>query len=420
MYSDSTKQDTNQPTPFPDEWVVPSTPAMPEPKGSLITQRQEGIPAFIGKGAECFKCSHCRETLIEGYSPRYFVALPLQCAKCGETSTTPAWLGDEPLAQDRLTLAAGTHHASQCRKSAQITTEHEVWRVSERLRPNLEVRLDPIGDLQGLKRAYVILQSIGEQNFASQLKQARSAQSRGHDANAMFPLAAAYLECERIVKEQAADLTTNTYEAIVLLNFTLLFILQWQRHPLAKNILGALIGAEFHHTLAMLAFAMSLAHKRIEFGFLVTRGENGRAPDMFINISPSERFAVEIKAPERFQWPRSPDSAEDAKKMVLKAAENARGQIQKMKTGVLVIGATFGCNRETESHRMMAEFDAELATAVEAAINSNRGISSKIAEIKTVSLNLCPPIECHPSGWKQNGLGGQERCFPNPKYAGRS
>lgn len=414
----SIKSNTNQPTPFPDEWVIPPILAKQEPKGSLIVQKQVGKPAFFGEGVECFTCHQCGETLINGYSKRYFVALHLKCAKCGQTSITQAWLEDEPLARNRQTFDAGVHHVDQFRQRAQTTTAHEEWRVSERLRPNLNATLDPVGDTEGLKQAHRILQSIGERNFDSQLKKARNALSRGHDASVGFPLAAAYLECERIVATKTANLTTKTYEEIVLLNTTLLFILQWQQHPLAKNVLGALMGSEFHHTLVMLGFATSLAQQNIEFGFLITRGDNGRAPDMFINISPRERFAVEIKAPERFQWPKFPSSDDDAKSIVLRASENAKGQIKTMKNGILVIGATFGRGQENERLDISKKFDNKLAVAVQAALDCG-GVSSTIAEVKTIALNLCPSVDVHPSGWKKSDIGGLERSYKNPKYAER-
>jgi hypothetical protein len=192
----------------------------------------------------------------------------------------------------------------------------------------------------------------------------------------------------------------------VFLQTILHLIARWQHHPLFPLFSKALVH-EFHHAMVMLIVASYLADHGNQIGFTNPGTARGRSPDLFVNLGPSDRVGIEVKAPPELQWPNSYPSPERLERAIEKQLKNARGQITSESGGIVVLGSSHLSSDFPEM------FEARVASLIE-----RSKVSTRMAAIAGVCLTpVLQLAQSSPAGIKSE-VAAKVFVRTNPRFKG--
>jgi hypothetical protein len=193
----------------------------------------------------------------------------------------------------------------------------------------------------------------------------------------MFPLAWALLRTQEAIQK---DIIEFDEVALSYLALALDGLRNWGRHSLSTCLAAGLFNEQFHHSVAALTLASALRQTNASLGITdesrVQLGQK-RSPDLYLNVTPTSRLSVEVKAPEAFRWPNAVPTVAQAAKVVDGAARAARAQMTGERGGVLVIAA----------FSRHAPWRSTLDAAVGESLVRRR-VSSRIAQVWTIFIML--------------------------------
>lgn len=322
--------------------TIDIAPDAPQNVGPVIVQASKA-PVFMGQGAGNLVCKACGQVLVEGYEPRRLIALNLQCGGCNTITRTALWPRGEPLPQKLVTMGDAGHFwlsgPIDISGGIAVTCNQEIARVAAEtgVRPPPEhagFEITP----DGLSAVQTRLNLLSDGAFEESLAKTDRAIDLGNDRFPKYPLAWAVSQLRRGINRNLLKLQGADGVAIVYLQIFLHLVARWQHHPLFALLSKALVH-EFHHTMVMLTLASYLADHGNRIGFTDPGTAEGRSPDLFINLGPSDRAVIEVKAPTALQWPNSCPSAERLEGVIEKHLKVARGQITSKSGGIVVVGS---------------------------------------------------------------------------------
>jgi len=367
-------------------------------------------PVFSGRGPVDLVCRSCGQILVQGYEPRCLIALDLQCAGCKTITRTDSWPIGEPLPQKLVTLGdAGRFLVSgtvDMTGGAAFTCDQEIGRVAAEtgVRPSQQGNLDITSD--GLTALQTTLDLLTDGAFGEGVASTKRAILAGNDRFLKYPPAWAVTHLLRRIDEGLLDLGGVDGVAVVYLQTLLHLVTRWQHHPLFSLMSKALV-YEFHHSVVMLTVASYLADHGNQIGFTNPRSVRGRSPDLFVNLGPSERVAIEVKAPAELQWPNSFPPLKRLDRVIEKQLKNARGQIASGPGGIVVVGSSAV---SADSRKL---FEASMASLV------GRGkVSSRMAAVAGVYLGPRPrAVQSSPTSINSE-IAAEVFIHINPRFNG--
>jgi hypothetical protein len=289
---------------------------------------------------------------------------------------------------------------------AALTCDQEIARVAAQtgVRPPQQGNLDITPD--GLTALQTKLDLLTDGAFAEGVASTKRAFGAGNDRFLKYPSAWAVTHLQRRIDEGLLDLRGVDGVAVVYLQTLQHLVARWQHHPLFSLMSKALV-YEFHHSVAMLTVASYLADHGNRIGFTNPRSVRGRSPDLFVNLGPSERVAIEVKAPAELQWPNSYPRPGRLDRMIEKQLKNARGQIASGSGGIVVIGSSAV---SIDSRKL---FEASVASLVE------RGkASSRMAAVAGVYLGLRPLVAQSSPADINSEIAAEVFIHTNPRFKG--
>lgn len=299
-------------------------------------------PIFAGEGAEAFLCHKCGNMLVERFEISSLIAIDLQCWRCGEITTTPAWPDDKPFHHAVVTLGdAGRLLVTgpvSLGKKASFTTDQEITRVNalmDVLRgEDAPVDITP----EGLKAFIATLDVITNCRMSKELGKARRNRRSGTHPAIASPLAWAIARIEAQLQLKQLDLSGDDGVALNYLHVANHVFRRWSRHALAGEFARGLID-NLHHNATMLMVAAYLEQHGNKIGFTDAIKESGPSSDLYIDLNRADKVSIEIKAPPELQWPNLSTSA-SLEKTVSAQVKSAKKQITGAAGGLVVIGSS--------------------------------------------------------------------------------
>ncbi|QRR13688.1 hypothetical protein GJG85_09795 [Burkholderia sp. MS389] len=180
---------------------------------------------------------------------------------------------------------------------------------------------------------------------------------------------------------------------------------RWSHHRLFP-VIGRSLCNEFHHAMTMLGIASHLDDHGTAIG-ITAPVRQGQSPDLYVNVSASDRLSVEVKAPKALFWPSLAPSKEEIERCMRKELQAARNQLTGALGGIVVIG---GSHPEPAVGRAFSE-------CIEEIMDGKRHVSSRIAAIAGVFFTSAFDIGTTPTS-----ATFQQQCAVtvrlNPKFDG--
>jgi len=332
-------------------------------------------------------CESCNKSiLVENYSPECLVGIGLQCLRCGHVTWTPSMPTGEvfPSTQvvtlgDKGTFLIGS--SVRNKKGVVLTCDQELVSVAVRTTPNKIDNENLELSMISLEKTSVELDLLSGGNFNRFLRAAKKAVERGHKYYRTNPLAWAM----EYIKYQLSKNSLNINDESTLVAIALIPLIQgytniirrWRNHDHITHIAQEFC-ASFNHTLAQFIAASYLSEHGNRVAVNPPNSSTaGRSADLYIRVSAIKKLFMEIKTPQAFEWPNRTISRKNMKKVVETCLSNARGQINRKKPGILILGTT--C--------LLPGFLKELGEIIKTVLSSKGRNYSSFAGIGYVGLD---------------------------------
>jgi hypothetical protein len=330
----------------------------------------QDAPILIGSGSERFSCA-CGNTLIEGFRPAQFLAVGIQCGRCG-TVTTTAPLPDGDMLPPALITAEAT---AQPRASAMTVPPHAAV-VSRREMDRLGTLFRPATPPDTVYAISAALLDRAEAVFEGCTGRPLPAvATEGSDAFAGLrdhALAWAVRHLRARLQDAAWACTEDAPTANAVLHVAgfLHFAATWSRHPLFAVMAETADERGFSlHGLALFAAAHTMAMAGNRVGFQKPLGYPVRLEAFDLAVGAAEVVSVSLDVFDRFEFPfgRPWDHA-GLRVAVSEAIGAAQGRINLRNPGLLLLSPGTA----------LAGYDEALIEAVKAAVpalgRKNRGL----------------------------------------------
>jgi hypothetical protein len=353
-------------------------------------------PVLIGAGPGTLACG-CGHVLVEGYDPARFLAIGLQCARCGTLTSTPA-LAEGELPPRSAIVAAPSAEP----RTGAMTVPAGVSVVGQAEMARLQALLQPAspGNVYQISPA---LLDQAEAAFEGSLAETAADHALGSAVRFL-----------REAMPGGVRLTdAPTAAAVVRVLGFLHFVATWSRHPLFPAMMATAGARGFDlHGLTPFAAAHCLMMMGNRVRFPDPGGYPGRIEGFELVAGLADTVAVHIEVFDRFEYPSGqpwdPVRLLGAVSEVLAAAQ---GRINLRNPGVLVLspGTALG------------GFDEALIRAVKEAVSTlgrrNRGlmgVAPVTLRLQTLpepgsvrfGYGIFPIVNRHYRGESAIGLGG--------------
>ena len=339
-------------------------------------------PAAIGQGAGTLNCG-CGQILVQGYDPRNFLSIDIQCGQCGQVTTTPSLPDDTaPPAVVVVPERRGEPlpRPAEVAMHTALASQEEVARLAALYGPR-----NPAADfcvitpetLAADIRAY---DELTGGRFQTDETAVAAAGMKD------YPLAWAIgLLRERCAVPGWECTSDEETVAVSVLGAFRHFTGCWSHHPLYPRMAAtAAAGGFSFHTLAPFGAAKSLADagNRISFPMAPPAAGGRRSLSFNIATGPGNLIPVFVAPLDRFDWPREENWAYPALRgAVAEIVAAAQSLINRRNPGLLVISA--GATR--------GSFDEPLVTAIHEALavegRRNRGLVGVSALLPRLGLS---------------------------------
>jgi hypothetical protein len=211
--------------------------------------------------------------------------------------------------------------------------------------------------------------------FSSELAAARRSRQSGNKHFTRCPLAWAVDKLSESIESGIIQTDDDGLAALLYLQQAQHLISRWHKHPLFSSVIAKALCNEYHHTIAMLICCSYLSDVGNPIGITDTPGQDGRSPDLFINLGPLQKVSIEIKAPVALHWPATVPSRDDLERKIDKLLSNAVSQLTGNSGGVVVIGGN--------------HIDANMSSLLEETIQNLVEVRKKAPSVVCAVVGVC-------------------------------
>jgi hypothetical protein len=362
-------------------------------------------PLFRGTGEGELLCSCGKSVLVEGYLPANFLAIRLQCFRCGAVTTTPGLAQGEILPRWATPVEATAMPkltASPVARGELLVAREAIERQYAATRPESppdESVLLSRSLLEAAAANYDRLTGglLGQHTEASPL-------GEGED-HGPFPFAWATLRLrERIDQPGWAWLYQNDDAMAAMYVVAMHHLMRcWARHPLLARLAAPLAQRNgFIRAVTTLAMAKLLFDAGNRVGFTFRAGD----VDVHFSTPAGEPLSLALLAPKPLQW-RHKDARSTATltHAVIDALRAAQARVNTGNPGIVVLATSI----------LQPDFDQMAVDAIHAAFHvtgrRHRGVAA-VAIIMPKVLPAGPPDRV--------GFGYAFYPILNPRFAGKN
>ena len=343
-------------------------------------------PILIGSAAGTLSCA-CGNLLVQGYEPARFLAVGIQCAKCGTVTATPP-LADGILPPRSALIAA----PSQEPRTTSMTVPASLTLVGQAEMARLQALFTPATPADSvytltaatLDEAVAAFERYTGEPFP-EVETDRAEPFAGLRVHALG-WAMAHLR-GKMGGAWACMEDPPTASAVTHVAGFLHFVATWSRHPLFPAMVSTAADHGFSlHGLTLFAGAHCLTLMGNRVRMPEPLGDPGRIEDFALAINDSDTVGVQMDVFDRFEFPFGAkwDQA-SLRGAVADAIGAAQGHINLRNPGLLLLSPGTA----------MGGFDEALIEAVTAAVASvgrkNRGLMG----VAPIVLRLQPLPDPH-------------------------
>lgn len=336
-------------------------------------------PVLIGAGAETFPCD-CGNVLIQGYAPARFLAVAIQCARCGSITETPP-LPDGDLPPRSAIIASPS---SQPRTTA-MTLPPDTRLVGQAEMARLQALFQPVtpADSTYIVSADLLDQVVAafERHIGAPLPEVATAGDDAFTGLRDHPLSWAVRHLRGRLRETWACMEdAPTANAVTHVTGFLHFAATWSAHPLFPAMVATAAERGFSlHGLAPFAAAHCLTMMGNRVRLPEPLGYPGRIEGFSLATGPNDSVEVAFAVLDRFEYPFGarwdPPSLHTA---VAETIGAAQGRINLRNPGVLILSPGTA----------LAGFDEAMIEAVQGEIGAAGRKNRGLAAVAPVVLRL--------------------------------
>ena len=290
-------------------------------------------PAIAGTGFGLLGCRCGQSLLISGYEARQYLGISIQCAACGQITDTPGLPAGvtPPRSVTMIERGAGTPAPVMTADTVLISRE-EMDRLSALYEPR------PTNDLIH-KVSDAMLDDIEFQQKRWTDIPLDPSPDGYHDQ----PLAWAV----KHFRERLGDPDWTTFSGdhdgvamTVLAAFQDMFA-SWVNHPLFPAMVRTVGAQGFSlHAMATFGAAKALAAAGNRVGFTATEGGRNRILSQAIAIEGQTPISIAVTRFDKYEWPNAGKATpQNVLAEVLKTMDAARGHINRLHPGILVLSS---------------------------------------------------------------------------------
>ena len=366
-------------------------------------------PVFRGPSGRVLRCDDCAHVLVDGYDPRSLIGVDIECFKCKAITRTDSWPNGEPLPTTLVTLGDAGRFLIKgtvdLKERAAMSCDQEIARVrtgtSPRPQSDANWELSP-DSLMVLETELDILTDGAIQKMTASVKRAHGAGNITF-AQAKSPPVWALAQLYSSLSKGHINLDGPDGIAISYVQTLRDSLHRWQQHPLFTIIARSLCH-EFHHAITAFTVASYLSDHGNNVGITDTSVQQGKSPDLFLNVARNETLSIEVKCPQVFFWPAQPPSKPDMARRIEREIKRARDQITGTAGGVVVIGA---------GHSVPG-FHMELEQCIKEVVQNGR-VSSRVAAVAAVAF-YSARVEGRGRDGPKITTGGHVSVARNPRF----
>ncbi len=362
------------------------------------------MPVFRGAGRDDLLC-RCGSLLIQGYLPGNFLAIRIQCFRCGAITCTPGLPEDEILPRSAVAIeAAGTPAVT-----SNIVAPGDILACKDMIASGYAL-IRPASPPD----APVLLSRAMLEATAADYDRLTGGRLAEHAAasppaerpdQGPYPFAWSVMRLRDRMDRPGWSWRWQNDDAMAAMYVAALhhLMLCWGRHPLLPRLAASLAAPDsFIRAVTTLAVAKLLFDGGNRVGFSLTGTEIGLR---FTNAA-GQPLSVALLAPEALQWRqkdrRSPDVLRGA---VIDALASAQGRVNRSRPGIIVLAASI----------LQPDFDQMVVDAIHAAFHlvgrRHRGVAALGVAMPKV-LPAGPPDRI--------GFGYAFYPIRNPRFAGEN
>ncbi len=344
-------------------------------------------PALVGSGLGTLACD-CGNVLIEGFQASQFLALGIQCARCGAVTTT------EPLPEGKLPApglsvaevsAEPRVRAMKVPDGVAVVGRTEMDRLGTLLRPNTP----PDTTYQVSHALLDEAVAAYERHVGGALPAVPADPDDGFVGIREHALAWAIRHLRGRVGEESWRCmeTAPTSGAVTHLTGFLHFVATWARHPLFPAMAATANEQGFSlHSLALFAGAHTLAMLNNRTGFREPIEYPARIETFDMAVGQTEAVRVHQAVFDRFEYPYGrPWDAAALRATVAETVSAAQGRINLRHPGLLLLSPGLA----------LLGFDEALIAAMKDAVpavgRKNRGLMA----VALIALRIQPMPDPH-------------------------
>ena len=325
---------------------------------------------FRGAGAGDLLCRCGASVLIQGYLPGNFLAIRIQCFRCGAVTTTPGLRDGEILPLSAVAVEAARMPmvtTSAIGRGAVLACRDAIARDYTLTRPH-----NPPDEPLLLSRAMLEATAADYDRLTGGrlAEHAVASPSAEGSDQGDYPFAWSVLRLrERIDRPEWSWLYQDD-DAMAAMYVTAMhhLMLCWGRHPLLARLVAPLAERNrFIRTVTAMAMAKLLFDAGNRVGFSLSGGD----VELHFTTAADEPLSFVLLAPDALQWRqkerRSPAALRDA---VIDAVAAAQGRVNRSRPGIVVLAASI----------LQPDFDQMVVDAIHAAFQTigrrNRGVAA--------------------------------------------
>jgi hypothetical protein len=339
-----------------------------------------GGPVLTGSGAATLSCP-CGNTLIEGYDAHRFLAIGIQCARCGSVTAT------QPLAEGKLPPRSAIIAAPSAEpRMTAMTVPPDITVVGQAEMVRLQALFEPVTPADS---AYTLSPALLDEVVAAferytgdTLPDVATNPNEPFAGLREHALAWAIYHLRRVMRTGARAYMADAPAANAATHVTgfLYFVATWSRHPLFPAMVTSAAGRGFSlHGLAPFAAAHCLAMMGNRIRMPEPMGYPGRIDGFSLVTGSDETVAVHIEIFDRFEFPFG--QPRDPAKLFTAVSDvigRAQARINLRNPGLLVLSPGTA----------VAGYDEALIEAVKASMQSSGRKNNGLMAVAPVVLRL--------------------------------
>ena len=362
-------------------------------------------PVFRGAGTVDLLCRCGNSMLIQGYLPDNFLAIRIQCFRCGAVSSTPDLRDGEILPLSAVGVAAaqtpvlttsdialGTVRACQDAVTRNYTMTRPLAPPDEPLKLSRAM----------LEAAAADYDRLTGGRLAAHIAASPPAQGADHGP---YPFAWALPRLRQLIDTPGWSWRYQDDDAMAAMYVTALhhLMLCWGTHPLLARLAAPLAQRDrFIRSVTGFAAAKLLHDAGNRVGFSLSGGD----VDLHFTTPAGEPLSLALAAPEALQWrQRERRSPQALAASVADALGSAQGRVNRARPGIVVLGVSI----------LQPDFDQMVVDSIHAAFQAvgrrHRGVAA-VAVVMPKVLPIGQP--------DQIGFGYAFYPIRNPRFAGEN